>query len=74
MKAYNFQEAKTNVVDGFEKSALIWLLTVNHGSVRRSAEMSMMLRQSFQRLLRKHKIKSATYRISPRPRLRGVPR
>ena len=57
-----FREAKRSVVDVFERSYLSDLLSRHGGNVTAAAESSGMLRSALQRLLRKHEIRSSTFR------------
>ena len=59
-----FREAKRSVVDAFEQSYLSDLLRRHGGNVTAAAESSGMLRSALQRLLRKHEIRSSTFRGS----------
>jgi DNA-binding NtrC family response regulator len=58
-----FREAKRLVVDAFERSYLEDLLKRHAGNVTGAAEHSGMLRSALQRLLRKHELRSADYRL-----------
>jgi two-component system, NtrC family, nitrogen regulation response regulator NtrX len=58
-----FREAKRLVVDAFERSYLEDLLKRHAGNVTGAAEHSGMLRSALQRLLRKHELHSADYRL-----------
>jgi two-component system response regulator GlrR len=49
-----FREAKTRVVDQFERAYLVSLLTAHQGNVSRAAEEAGKPRRALQRLLRKH--------------------
>lgn len=57
-----FREAKRTIVDAFERSYLSDLLRRHGGNVTAAAEYSGMLRSALQRLLRKHEIRSSTFR------------
>jgi DNA-binding NtrC family response regulator len=57
-----FREAKRSVVDAFEQSYLSDLLRRHGGNVTAAAESSGMLRSALQRLLRKHEIRSSSFR------------
>ncbi len=57
-----FREAKRRVVDRFERDYLHKLLATHAGNVTRSADASGMNRSAFQRLMRKHRLRSADYR------------
>lgn len=54
----SFQDAKQQVVDQFERRYLEAALARSGGNITRAAEESGMLRQVFQRLLRRHGIDS----------------
>lgn len=58
-----FREAKRLVVDAFERSYLEDLLKRHAGNVTGAAEQSGMLRSALQRLLRKHQLHSADFRL-----------
>jgi DNA-binding NtrC family response regulator len=58
-----FREAKRLVVDAFERSYLEDLLKRHAGNVTGAAEHSGMLRSALQRLLRKHELHSADFRL-----------
>jgi DNA-binding NtrC family response regulator len=58
-----FREAKRLVVDAFERSYLEDLLKRHGGNVTGAAEHSGMLRSALQRLLRKHDLHSADFRL-----------
>ena len=58
-----FREAKRSVVDAFERSYLEALLKRHAGNVTGAAEQSGMLRSALQRLLRKHELHSADFRL-----------
>jgi DNA-binding NtrC family response regulator len=60
-----FREAKRSVVDAFERSYLSELLARHAGNVTAAAEQSGMLRSALQRLLRKHDIRSSSFRGRP---------
>jgi len=53
-RSVSFREAKTRVVDQFERAYLISLLTAHQGNVSRAAEEAGKPRRALQRLLRKH--------------------
>jgi DNA-binding NtrC family response regulator len=61
--AARFREAKRLVVDAFERAYLEDLLKRHAGNVTGAAEHSGMLRSALQRLLRKHELHSADYRL-----------
>lgn len=58
-----FREAKRAVVDAFERAYLEDLLKRHGGNVTGAAEQSGMLRSALQRLLRKHELHSADFRL-----------
>jgi DNA-binding NtrC family response regulator len=58
-----FREAKRLVVEAFERSYLEDLLKRHSGNVTGAAEQSGMLRSALQRLLRKHDLRSADFRL-----------
>jgi DNA-binding NtrC family response regulator len=60
-----FRDAKRIVVDAFERAYLSDLLKRHGGNVTAAAEHSGMLRSALQRLLRKHDIRSSSFRASP---------
>jgi DNA-binding NtrC family response regulator len=60
-----FRDAKRSVVDAFERSYLSELLARHGGNVTAAAEQSGMLRSALQRLLRKHDIRSSSFRGRP---------
>jgi DNA-binding NtrC family response regulator len=57
-----FRDAKRTIVDAFEQSYLSDLLRRHGGNVTAAAETSGMLRSALQRLLRKHEIRSSSFR------------
>jgi DNA-binding NtrC family response regulator len=57
-----FREAKRLVVDAFERSYLSELLREHGGNVTAAAESAGMLRSALQRLLRKHELRSSSFR------------
>jgi DNA-binding NtrC family response regulator len=57
-----FREAKRSVVDAFERSYLSDLLQQHGGNVTAAAESAGMLRSALQRLLRKHELRSSSFR------------
>jgi len=63
--ARRFRDAKRTVVDAFERSYLSELLARHAGNVTAAAEQSGMLRSALQRLLRKHDIRSSSFRGRP---------
>jgi transcriptional regulator with GAF, ATPase, and Fis domain len=60
----NFSAAKQAIVDAFEKKFLIERLTETGGNVSEAARISGIERQSFQRLMKKHKLYSRDFRLS----------
>jgi DNA-binding NtrC family response regulator len=61
--ARRFRDAKRSVVEAFERAYLEDLLGRHSGNVTGAAETSGMLRSALQRLLRKHALHSADYRL-----------
>jgi two-component system response regulator GlrR len=61
--ARRFRDAKRSVVEAFERAYLEDLLTRHSGNVTGAAETSGMLRSALQRLLRKHALHSADFRL-----------
>jgi two-component system response regulator HydG len=61
--ARRFRDAKRSVVETFERAYLEDLLRRHSGNVTGAAETSGMLRSALQRLLRKHALHSADYRL-----------
>ncbi len=59
-----FRDAKREVVDTFESAYLRTLLEHHAGNVTSAAQESGMLRSALQRLLRKHGLKSVSFRTS----------
>jgi DNA-binding NtrC family response regulator len=59
-----FRTAKRSVVDAFERSYLSDLLRSHEGNVTAAAETAGMLRSALQRLLRKHDLRSSSFRPS----------
>jgi DNA-binding NtrC family response regulator len=57
-----FREAKREVVERFEHAYLSDLLEQHGGNVTSASQQAGMLRSALQRLLRKHGLKSATFR------------
>jgi len=57
-----FPDAKKVVVDEFEKDYIAMVLDKNEGNVSRSAEEAGIDRSSFQRLMRKHGLRSHEFR------------
>jgi DNA-binding NtrC family response regulator len=57
-----FRDAKRDVVDAFERAYLEDLLERHDGNVTTAAQHSGMLRSALQRLLRKHRLRSAAFR------------
>jgi len=60
--AVAFEQAKRQVIDGFERSYLIQLLSELKGNVSRAAQQAGKDRRTFQRLLRKCNLSAADYR------------
>jgi DNA-binding NtrC family response regulator len=60
--AVAFEQAKRQVIDGFERSYLIQLLSELKGNVSRAAQRAGKDRRTFQRLLRKCNLTAADYR------------
>jgi len=58
-----FREAKNEVVEAFERTYLRRLLEQHCGNVTAAAQQSGMLRSALQRLLRKHGLRSAKFRV-----------
>ncbi len=58
-----FRDAKRSVVEAFERSYLEDLMKRHDGNVTGAAETSGMLRSALQRLLRKHTLHSADFRL-----------
>ncbi|MEW6201080.1 MAG: sigma-54 dependent transcriptional regulator [bacterium] len=58
----NFNEAKQQVIDKFERGFLIESLQRNNGNVKNTAEEIGMLRTALQRLLNKHNIRSSDFK------------
>jgi transcriptional regulator of acetoin/glycerol metabolism len=52
------------MVDRFEREYLHRLLAVHEGNVTRSAREAGMNRSAFQRLMRKHHLRSSAYRAA----------
>jgi len=61
-----FQEAKRQVVEDFERRYLVELLTVFKGNVSQAARAASMERGSFQRLMRKYRLRSEDFRQAGR--------
>lgn len=59
-----FQEAKQTVIDRFERAYLEALLRRTGGNITRAAEEAGMLRQVFQRLLKRHRLERELYHDS----------
>jgi two-component system response regulator AtoC len=57
-----FPEAKQEIVDAFERQYVGAVLKRNHGNVSRSAQEAGIDRSSFQRLMRKHGVRSDDFR------------
>jgi DNA-binding NtrC family response regulator len=60
--AERFKVAKRKAVGHFEQQYLDSLLVYHEGNVTRAAKEAGMLRPALQRLMRKHRLKSADYR------------
>lgn len=58
----NFSEARTHIINQFEKEFITELLQKNQGNVSKAAKESCMTRQNFQRMMKKHNIKANEYR------------
>lgn len=56
------EEAKRNLIDDFERSYLVQLLSEMNGNVSRAAQCSGKDRRTFQRLLRRYNLSAAEYR------------
>jgi len=65
----SFRAAKRSVVDAFERSYLSDLLRRHRGNVTAAAAAAGMLRSALQRLLRKHDLRSSSFRSSDDIRL-----
>jgi hypothetical protein len=63
-----FKQAKRGVIDRWESTYLTSLLHRNHGNVSESAREAGMIRSALQRLMRKHGIKSASFRAPKEPK------
>jgi len=59
-----FRDAKRCTVDRFEREYLHRLLAVHEGNVTQSAREAGMNRSAFQRLMRKHRLRSSAYRAA----------
>lgn len=57
-----FPDAKRQIVDGFEREYVAAVLQRNAGNVSRSAQEAGIDRSSFQRLMRKHCVRSEDFR------------
>lgn len=57
-----FQEAKTEVINQFEKSYLTWLIQTSQGNVSKAAKISDKERSALGKLLKKHSIYPDKYR------------
>jgi two-component system response regulator GlrR len=60
----HFREAKSLVVDQFERAYLVSLLTAHQGNVSRAAEEAGKPRRALQRLLRKHRLDRSEFSTS----------
>lgn len=60
-----FHRAKQLSVRAIERTLLVYYLKEHGGNVTKAAADAGMLRSAFQRLLRRHNIKSADYRRTP---------
>ncbi|MDH3629353.1 MAG: sigma 54-interacting transcriptional regulator [Acidobacteriota bacterium] len=58
----SFRDAKHDVVSRFERSYLTSLMRAYNGNVTAAAEKAGMLRSALQRLLRKHGLRSSSFR------------
>lgn len=58
-------EAKSQVVDEFEHSYLVNLLSRSHGNISHAAKAAGKERRTFQRLLKKHSLTGVAFRNSP---------
>jgi transcriptional regulator with PAS, ATPase and Fis domain len=57
------QDAKSHAIGQFEQTFLANLLATHHGNISRAAKAAGKERRSFQRLLQKHGLSGATYRV-----------
>ena len=57
-----FSKSREHVLGLFEKQFLLQVLETHHGNVTEAASSSRMTRQNFQRLMKKHRITSRTFR------------
>ena len=62
-----FGEAKTHVVDRFERRYLTKILSITRGNVSRAARIAKKERSAFQKLMRKHGIRSESFRAPGTP-------
>lgn len=60
----NLREIRTEIIDAFEKQFVKHLLSLTNGNVTVAAKKAHIERQSFQRLMRKHKIRSEEFRTT----------
>jgi len=58
----SFNEAKSHVIDHFEQSYLIWLISSSKGNVTQAADIAQKERRAFGKLLKKHAIDPVQYR------------
>lgn len=63
-KSFDLKEIRADIIDSFEKQFVEHLLTVTKGNVTSAAQKANIERQSFQRLMRKHGIRSENFRGS----------
>jgi DNA-binding NtrC family response regulator len=64
LEAVNLQEAKNRAIVQFERTFLANLLSAHHGNVSHAAKAAGKERRSFQRLLHKHGLKGAEFRMA----------
>ena len=62
-----FGEAKNHVVDRFERRYLTKILSITRGNVSRAARIAKKERSAFQKLMRKHGIRSESFRAPGAP-------
>ena len=62
-----FGEAKARLVDRFERRYLTKLLSITRGNVSRAARVAKKERSAFQKLMRKHGIRSESFRSNDSP-------
>ena len=58
----SFNEAKSHVIDHFEQSYLIWLISSSKGNVTQAADIAQKERRALGKLLKKHAINPVQYR------------